>query len=54
MSKGDHYRPFDQAKWNEHFSRIFGEKELKTWNPEEDEDENVSDVSDLPDEGDDV
>jgi hypothetical protein len=41
MSKGDTPRPTNKEKYNESFEHIFGRKEIKTWNPDgEEENEN--------------
>lgn len=43
MGKGDWVRPSNKKKFDEGFERAFGKREIKTWNPEED-DEQESDV----------
>ena len=39
MGKGDWKRPTDKAKFDEGYEAIFGKRELKTWNPEEDDEQ---------------
>jgi len=41
MSKGDTPRPTNKEKYDEQFESIFGRKEIKTWDPDgEEENEN--------------
>ncbi|KKN80425.1 hypothetical protein LCGC14_0330180 [marine sediment metagenome] len=41
MSKGDTPRPMNKEKYDESFESVFGRKEIKTWNPDgEEEDAN--------------
>ena len=54
MTKGDWYRPFNRDKWEENAKRLFGDRIIPTWEPEEDADEDVRDVSDVPDDKPDV
>ena len=37
MSKGSSTRPHNKEKFDESFIRVFGRKEIKTWNPDGEE-----------------
>lgn len=39
MGKGDWYRPVDKKKFDENYEAMFGKREIKTWNPDEDEEQ---------------
>lgn len=39
MGKGDWKRPTNKAKFDEGYEAVFGKRELKTWNPEEDDEQ---------------
>lgn len=51
MSKGDWKRPRDgsvsKEQYDDNFEAVFGKKEIKTWNPEEDNEQEKS-VQDQP------
>lgn len=34
MSKGSQTRPHNKERFDESFERVFGRKEIKTWNPD--------------------
>lgn len=37
FSKGDWFRPVNKEKYDEQFESVFGRKEIKTWNPDGEE-----------------
>ena len=43
MSKGDHVRPMDKKKYDLNYDRVFGEKPLNVWKPEDQEDPSMLD-----------
>lgn len=51
MGKGDNYRPVDKEKFDANFERVFGKRQIKTWNPDEDEEVAGDTGADRPDGG---